>query len=216
MVMVEAQSRFEVAAGYVVVLSCPEEPDSIKIGTTATDPGAYRNEAFGTAYPIPCKVEFAVHVPDRHEIEKNLLLRFAPRRLPREKDRFAASPDEAITAIVQMIGYDYTNAQITGVIFRKQVEMVKKMEADFRARHKSFTILNGELGEMQKKVRAYQRDNADKTAAAERQSAQIAQLQGESLALSEKLRRTRQAAFAAGGVALLATMLATLQMTGVI
>lgn len=216
MVMVEAQSRFEVAAGYVVVLSCPEEPDSIKIGTTATDPGAYRNEAFGTAYPIPCKVEFAVHVPDRHEIEKNLLLRFAPRRLPREKDRFAASPDEAITAIVQMIGYDYTNAQITGVIFRKQVEMVKKMESDFRARHKSFTILNGELGEMQKKVRAYQRDNADKTAAAERQSAQIAQLQRESLALSEKLRRTRQAAFATGGVALIAAMLATLQMTGVI
>ena len=39
MVMVEAQSRFEVAAGYVVVLSCPEEPDSVKIGTTATAPG---------------------------------------------------------------------------------------------------------------------------------------------------------------------------------
>lgn len=216
MVMVEAQSRFEVAAGYVVVLSCPEEPDSIKIGTTATAPGTFRNEAFGTSYPIPCKVEFAVHVPDRHEVEKNLLLRFAPRRLPRETNRFAASPDEVISAIVQMIGYDYTNAQITGVIFRKQVEMLKKMEADFRARHKSFTILNGELGEMQKKVRAYQRDNADKTAAAERQAAQIAQMQGESLAMSEKLRKTRLAALAAGGVALIATMFATLQMSGVI
>ena len=216
MVMVEAQSRFEVAAGYVVVLSCPEEPDSIKIGTTATAPGTFRNEAFGTSYPIPCKVEFAVHVPDRHEVEKNLLLRFAPRRLPRETNRFAASPDEVISAIVQMIGYDYTNAQITGVIFRKQVEMLKKMEADFRARHKSFTILNGELGEMQKKVRAYQRDNADKTAAAERQAAQIAQMQGESLALSEKLRKTRLAALAAGGVALIATMLATATVAGFI
>ena len=216
MVMVEAQSRFEMAAGYVVVLSCPEEPDSVKIGTTATDPGAFRDEAFGTNYPVPCKVEFAVHVPNPHEIEKNLLLRLAPRRLPREKNRFAASPDEAISAIIQMIGYDYTNAQITGVIFRKQVEMLKKMEADFRARYKSFTILNGELGEAQKKVRAFQRDVADKTAAAERQSAQIAQLQGESLALNEKLRRTRQAAIAAGGVALIATVLATLQLSGIL
>ena len=216
MVMVGAQSQFEVAAGYVVVLSCPEEPDSIKIATTATEPGAFRNEAFGTTYPIPCKVEFSVHVPDRHEIEKNLLLKFAPRRLPREKDRFAASPDEVIGAIIQMVGYDYTNAPITGMIFRKQVEMLKKMEADFRSRHKSFTILNGELGEMQKKVRAYQRDLAEKAASAERQSAQIAQLQGESLALSEKLRKTRQAAFAAGGIALVAALAATLQMTGVL
>lgn len=216
MVMVEARTQFEVAAGYVFVLSCPEEPDSIKIGTAATDPGVFRNEAFGTSYPIPCKVEFAVHVPDRHEIEKNLLLKFGPRRLPREKHRFAASPDEAIAAIVQMIGYDYTNAQITGVIFRKQVEMLKKMEADFRSRNKSFTILNGELGEMQKKVRRYQRDAADKSAAAERQSAQIAQLQGESLALNERLRRTRQAAFAAGGVALVAAALAALQASGLL
>lgn len=216
MVMVEAQSQFDMAAGYVFVLSCPEEPDSIKIGTTPNEPGAFRNEAFGTSYPIPCKVEFAVHVRDRHEIEKNLLLKLAPRRLPREKNRFAASSDEVVAAIIQMIGYDYTNAQITGVIFRKQVEMLKKMEADFRSRHKSFTILNGELGEMQKKVRTYQRDAADKTATAERQSAQIAQLQGDTLALAERLRRTRQAAFAAGGIALIAAAVATLQMSGLI
>lgn len=213
MVMAEAQSQFDVAAGYVYVLSCPEEPDTIKIGASPTDPGAYLNEPFGTSYPIPCKVEFAVHVPDRLELEKSLLLKLAPRRLPRDANRFAASVDEAVAAAVQLVGSDYTNARITGVIFRKQVALLKKMEADFRSRNKTFSILNGELADMQKTVRQCRGELGEKTRLIERQAAEIEQLRGEGAALTGKWRKARIAGFAAGGIAILAAALAAMSLT---
>lgn len=200
----DLQSRVELSAGYVFVLSCPETPGSVKIGSSTIEPGPYRSEPFGTIEPIPCKVEFSVHVPDRHEVERNLTLKLAARRIAQDRNRFATTPEEAVAAAVQLIGYDYTNAQITGVIFRKQVDVLKKLEADFRSRNKSFSILNGELADMQKTLRRCRRELEEKTAMTARQAQDIADLQAESAALAARCRRARLSVFAAGGVAALA------------
>ncbi|MCI5076220.1 hypothetical protein [Oricola sp.] len=176
----------------------------MKIGTTGREVGRYRYEPFGTTEPIPCRVEFSVHVPDRHEVEKNLVMKLAGSRFAQDKSRFAVNADDAISLLIQLVGYDYTNAQITGVIFRKQVEMLKKMESDFRNRHKSFTIMNGELGDLQKQVRGYQREIGDKNAAMERQDSQLHGLNRQIDELERKARLTRLFAFVALGAAIVA------------
>lgn len=197
----DTQSRIELAAGFVFVLSCAEVPGSIKIGSSSRDPGKYRYDTFGTFEPIPCKVEFSVHVPNRHDIEKNLGLKLAQRRLAQENGRFAVTADEAVATVVQLVGFDYTNAQITGVIFRNHVDMLKKMESVFRSRQKSFAILNGELADLQKAVRRHQRDLSEKTAAIERSEKMIAELRAENASFSRKWRRMRRAAVVAIGLA---------------
>ena len=210
----DSHARIELTTGYVYILSCPEAPGSVKVGSTGRDVGKYRYEHFDSPEPIPCKVEFAIHVPDRHEVEKNLLLKLAPKRLSRESNRFAIDPEEAIAAAVQLVGYDYTNAQITGVIFRKHVDMLKKMETDFRSRHKSFTILNGELGDLQKKIRRYQQQFGDKDATIARQEDLIGELQVQGMALEARCRKTMLAAIGAGGLALLCATLAAVSLAG--
>ncbi|MFZ2103410.1 MAG: hypothetical protein WAU86_22895 [Oricola sp.] len=150
---VEGHFKSDLKAGYVYVLSCPHMPDTIRIGSTLRDVGKLRHEPFGTIAPTSCKVEFSIHVPDRLELERVLQQKFAHALRPGAEQLYAVCPDEVIAAIIEHTGFDYTNAQVTGVIFRKQVQALRKSEADLRNRRKSLSVMTSEVSELRMKLR---------------------------------------------------------------
>lgn len=181
----EAFVREDLRSGYVYVLSSPHRPEAIRFGSSEADIGVIRHERFGTRSPVACKVEFAIHVPDRMETETALRQKFVGSRLPDDRSLYAVRPRDAIREIAHIVGFDYTNAQITGLIFKKQVESLRKMEAEFRNRNKSFTILNGELIEIQKNMRSLKSELSARDGTIEALQAEL----GRALAECSKNRR---------------------------